>query len=166
MLAAIRIRGRTGVRNDIEKTAKLLRLTRINHLVLLRDDREVKGMLEKAKDYITWGEIDPSTLEALLRHRLLMKGHHRPTEKEIAEYTGKTSFRELADALLKGEIELSKLKDSFVPVFRLHPPRGGYESIRKPYGQGGSSGYRGESINTLILKMLKPGVDLNGEREN
>jgi len=41
------------------------------------------------------------------------------------------------------------------PVFRLHPPRGGFKgSIRKPYGAGGELGYRGAAINELIRRML------------
>ena len=36
----------------------MLRLNRISHAVLVEDTPSYNGMLQKAKDYITWGEID------------------------------------------------------------------------------------------------------------
>jgi large subunit ribosomal protein L30 len=48
-----------------------------------------------------------------------------------------------------------KLRDVNInPAFRLHPPRGGYESIKNPYVIGGTLGYRGEKINELLEKMI------------
>ena len=58
MIAAIRVRGRTGIKKDIADTLDMLRLTRINHAVLIEENPSYKGMLQKAKDYITWGEVD------------------------------------------------------------------------------------------------------------
>ncbi len=40
------------------------------------------------------------------------------------------------------------------PVFRLHPPRKGYEDIRLSVKEGGSLGYRGENIKDLAERML------------
>ena len=40
------------------------------------------------------------------------------------------------------------------PVFRLHPPRKGYEDIRLSVKEGGSLGYRGEEIKDLAKRML------------
>ena len=41
------------------------------------------------------------------------------------------------------------------PVFRLHPPRGGFKgSTKKPYSDGGELGYRGPAINELIRRMI------------
>lgn len=165
MLAVIRIRGRTGIRKEAEDTARLLSLTRINHLVIVPEETQTQGMLKKVKDYVTWGEIDKETLELLLEHRLLLKGRKKPETDKLKETTGYKSYKDMAKALLSGK---SKMKDieGVVPIFRLHPPRGGLEYIRKPYGQGGTGGYRGKEINTLIRKMLKPGADLNGKKEN
>lgn len=165
MLAVIRVRGSTGIRKEAEDTAALLRLHRINHMVLVRDDEQTLGMLRKIKDYVTWGEIDRDTLELLLRHRLLLKGRRKPDEQNLESLLGYKSFSDMADAIMSGKARISQI-EQVVPVFRLHPPRGGYEYIRKQYTQGGSSGYRGKEINTLIKKMLKPGSDLNGEDKN
>ena len=58
MIIALRVRGRTGIKEDIADTLDMLRLTRINHAVLLPENDSYLGMLRKGKDYITWGEID------------------------------------------------------------------------------------------------------------
>ncbi len=165
MLAAIRIRGRTGIRREMEDTAKLLRLTRINHLVIVPEEKQTVGMLRKVKDYVTWGEIDNDTLELLLEHRLLLKGRKKPDKEQLNDSTGYKTYSGLAKALISGKTKIKDM-ENVVPVFRLHPPKGGYEYIRKPYNQDGSGGYRGKEINSLIRKMLKPGVDFNGAREN
>jgi large subunit ribosomal protein L30 len=49
----------------------------------------------------------------------------------------------------------AKLEDSGVkPVFRLHPPRKGYENIKKTFAESGTLGYRGDKIGDLIKKMI------------
>ncbi len=163
MIAAIRVRGRTGIRPEAEDTLRKLRLTRINHMVILPEDATHAGMLKRAKDYITWGEIDRDTLVESLRERARLQGRRPVTEESLKE-TGHENLDELADFLLKGNL-LSKV-DKLVPVLRLHPPKGGYEFIRKQFNNGGTTGYRGKEINELIRKMLKPGVDLNGKKAN
>jgi large subunit ribosomal protein L30 len=57
MIAAIRLRGSAKIRKDIKDTLKMLKLTRVNTMVLLKDDAVSMGMIMKVKDYITWGEI-------------------------------------------------------------------------------------------------------------
>ncbi|MCL4342383.1 MAG: 50S ribosomal protein L30 [Candidatus Thermoplasmatota archaeon] len=165
MLAAIRIRGTTGVRPRPDKTTELLMLNKINHMVILPEGKETEGMLKAAKDYITWGEIDAETLSLALRHRALLKGRKKLEESNLKEVSGAEDFDQLAEKLISGKLKFRDLKD-IVPVFRLHPPRGGLEYVRKPFGDGGSLGYRGKEINALIRKMLKPGVDLNGKKQN
>ena len=165
MLAVIRIRGETGIRPQAQKTTELLRLHKINHLVIVEDNESFRAMLQTAKDYLTWGEVDESTVEALLEGRSLLKGRKPLTEDQLSEIAGYKTFKTLAKAIASGKKKYSDIKD-IVPVIRLNPPRGGYEAIRKNYTQGGSSGYRGKEINTLILKMIKPGVDMNGKDKN
>jgi large subunit ribosomal protein L30 len=165
MLAVIRIRGETGIRPQAAKTAALMRLHRVNHMVLVEDNEINRGMLNVAKDYVTWGEVEDSTIEMVLKHRSQLKGHQYLDEEELEGVTGYKSYKDLAQALQQGKIKYKEIRD-IVPVVRLNPPKGGYEAIRKPFGQGGSAGYRGKDINRLILTMLKPGVDLNGKNEN
>ena len=50
--AVIRVRGQPDVNYDIEHTMELLGLTRVNHCVVIPENDAMKGMLQKAKDYI------------------------------------------------------------------------------------------------------------------
>ncbi len=163
LYAIIRIRGRVGVPPDVKKTLANLRLHRKFHLVLYPSTLPgLEGMLQKVKDWVTWGEIDRETLIELLRRRGRIPGDKPLTDEYVREKLGlKGGIEELADKLLRGEIMLHKLYDRkrkvwiIKPVFRLHPPRGGFKgSIKKPYGAGGELGYRGYAINELIRRML------------
>jgi len=130
-IAAIRIRGVTGVRGDIADTMDLLRLYRKNFCVVLESSPGVLGMVKKAKDYITYGELDDETYKLLVEKR----GEPAPENpKYFAEHLGK------------------KLK----PFFRLSPPRGGFErgGIKYSFKEKGVLGYRGAAINSLIRRML------------
>ena len=152
MMIALRVRGRTGIKKDIADTLGMLRLTRINHAVLLSDDPSHQGMLQKAKDYITWGEIDQETLTQLIEKRGRLPGRERFTPEALAELGDYKSAEELSEALIN---EKTTLKESGLkPVFRLHPPRKGYNHIRKSFKEGGTLGYRGEEIITLVRKMI------------
>lgn len=69
MLAAIRVRGLTGVRHDFKETMAYLNLHKKNFCVLVENKVDVVGMLKKVKDFITWGEIDGETIELLKKKR-------------------------------------------------------------------------------------------------
>jgi len=151
MIAAVRVRGRTGVKKGIQDTMSMLKLTRINHLILLHEDPSNKGMLVKAKDYITWGEIDVETISQIITKRGKLSGNEKVTEEYIKENTDYSSIEELAKAVVAGE---ATVEDAGIkPVFRLHPPRKGYEATKTSFKEGGSLGNR-EDINELVFKMI------------
>ncbi|ADD09306.1 50S ribosomal protein L30 [Candidatus Aciduliprofundum boonei] len=158
MLAVIRVRGRTGVRKEISDTLKMLNLTRINHCVLIPETPSYKGMLQKVKDYVTWGEINKDTLERLIRTRGRLYGDEPITDKYVKEKMGFENISALADAIVEGKV-LYKDIPNVKPVFRLHPPLKGWEKTKRHFTEGGALGYRGEKINELILRMLGPGVE-------
>lgn len=151
MIAAIRIRGRVKTPRRIEDTLKMLRLRKVNSCVLLPEKPSILGMLEKAKDYITWGEIGKETLIELLKHRLRLVGGKGVNEKVLEEKLDLKSFEELANLLLEGK----KLRDFeiFECAFRLRPPKRGYKSIKEHWPKG-DLGYRGEKINELLKRMI------------
>ncbi len=159
LYAIIRIRGRIDVSPDVEYTLKLLRLHKKFHCVIYPADQPgLNGMLQKANGWITWGEIDEDTLVELLRRRGRIVGDKPLTDEYIDNHLSKYGvhggIRGLAKALLEGRVKLHKL-DGIKPVFRLHPPRGGFKrSTKRPYRDGGELGYRGEAINELIRRML------------
>ena len=151
MFLVIRVRGTTGVNRDIADTLKMLRLHRINHAVLVETNPSYKGMLQKAKDYITWGEIDSETLTGIISKRGEIVGGKRITDEYINDNTDYSSIEELAEALINSKVKADDI--DMKPVFRLHPPRKGYEGIRLSINEGGSLGYRGELIKDLATKM-------------
>lgn len=139
MIAAIRVRGRTGVKGEIADTMKMLLLTRINHAVIIEENPSYQGMLQKAKDYITWGEIKKETLVKMISKRGTLPGGLKVTDEYLKENTSYQTIEDLSQAVLEG----AKLEESGIkPVFRLHPPRKGFENIKKAYNQNGSLGYR------------------------
>jgi len=152
-LAVIRVRGSVGIDKEHEYVFKLMRLTRKNHAVLVEDTPTNLESIRKIKDYATWGEATPDTISLLLEKRGMLEGGEKLTEDYLKEALRYSSMKELSKAVhdLKVKInELPKVK----PVFRLHPPRKGFRgSIKKPYPEG-ELGYRGESINQLIARMV------------
>ena len=145
MFLVIRVRGTTGVIKNIADTLDMLRLNRISHAVLVEDTPSYNGMLQKAKDYITWGEIDADLLAEIIAKRGKFTGNNKVTDEYVAENSDYKNIDELAKAVIAGEVK---------PVFRLHPPRKGYEDIRLSVKEGGSLGYRGENIKDLAERML------------
>lgn len=151
-LAVVRVRGGIRARGDVEDTLRMLGLTRVNHCVVIDDTPSLSGMLQKVKDYITWGEIKPETLEILMSKRGRLIGDRKIDEDTLKAW-GFSSFQEIAEAICSGKISIRQLP-GLKKVFRLHPPRKGYRSTKKSVGEGGSLGYCGDKINDLIKRMV------------
>ncbi len=152
----IRIKGQPDTPPDVRKTLECLRLHKRYHATLYPSDLPgIENMLRKAQAWITWGEIRKDVLVELLKRRGRVPGNKPLTEEYLREKLGVSSYDELAEKLLKGELRWHKLDNLVKPVFRLHPPRGGFRgSTKRPYGDRGEAGYRGEAINELVLRML------------
>lgn len=65
MIAAVRVRGDVDVDVKISTTLQNLNLEKRNQCVVFEDSDSIRGMLNHAKDYITFGEVSKETLEAL-----------------------------------------------------------------------------------------------------
>lgn len=159
LYAILRIRGQADTPPDVEYTLKLLRLHKKYHLVIYPAEQPgLEGMLEKVKDWVTWGEINKPTLVKLFKARGRAPGGIRITDEYIAKAFAEQGIKDIerfAEALLEGKLVLHKLENIVKPVFRLHPPRGGFNgSSKKPFTMKGELGYRGEKINELIERML------------
>jgi len=151
--AVIRVRGTVNVNRDIENTMKLLNLTRVNHCVIVPQDDIVKGMLNKAKDYITWGEVSEQNLARMIKFKGRLMGNVPIDDNYVMENSDFTSIMSLAKGISNDEFKFKDLTN-VKPVFRLAPPRKGYEGIKRSYRNGGALGYRGEGINDLLERML------------
>ena len=149
--AVVKVRGSINVKPKIKETMKLMRLNRVNHCVIVPENETYDGMLKIIKDYVTWGEVDVETTELMLESSGKTSGNTIFTKKELKDSSFKT-MKALAKNLSEGKVvmrDVPKLK----PIFRLHPPRKGYEGIKRSFKEGGALGYRGEKINKLIRRM-------------
>lgn len=143
VFAAVRVRGSQDIIPSIELTLEQLRLTRTNHCVLVPKTPQSSGMLKKAKDFVTWGDINQKTLERLVAARGRVSSSRPLAKEDVAD---------VVKNLAAGNISAAKIK----PVFRLQPPRKGWERgrRRKAFTQKGSLGYRGAKINELLERMI------------
>ena len=153
-IAVIRIRGTIGLKIQARDTFKLLRIYKKNYCVIIENTPHYVGMLNKIKDYATWGEIDSKTFQSLLEQRGRLAANKKLTSEYLKEKT-KLDF----DSFVKEFFEFKKsLKD--IPgvkfFFRLSPPRKGFErkGIKVPFSLGGVLGYRKEKINDLLMRMI------------
>jgi large subunit ribosomal protein L30 len=151
--AVIRIRGVSDIHKEIKETMNMLRLQKNCHATLLDNRPANLGMLQKAQHYLTWGEISKETLTLLLKRRGRLIGNKKLSD-EYAQIAGKKSLDELAESIVKGDVELLNLPN-MKPVFRLHPPSKGFRGkVKQSFAVGGATGYRGEAINKLLEQMI------------
>src|SRR3989344_5098018 len=134
-LAVILVRGMVDVSQDIKDTIRLLRLQRKNHCVVVNITPMIRGMITKAKDYVTWGPIDDKMF-----HQLLAK---RGKEFKSRENDAKNKYH--YKLLI---VENKKYK----PYFTLNPPRKGFgrKGIKVAFSAGGALGYRGDKMSNLV----------------
>ena len=151
--AAIRVRGTVNIKPDIKKTLQLLNLTRANHCILLEEKPSIKGMLQVAKDYLTWGEIDKVILTKLITTRGKLAGDKGLTDDYLKSATSYNTLDKLSEAIIDNKFKYKEIPN-VKPIFRLSPPKKGYKGIKKSYANKGTLGYRGKEINKLIERMI------------
>ena len=147
LFVIVRLKGDANLRRDVRYTLKLLGLHKVNHATLQIESPSIKGMLQKAKDAIAWGEIDRETLKNLIMKRGRLPGNKRISEEFFKQK--KITLDQMVDELLAGK---KKIRDyGLKPIFRLRPT-----SIdkKRPVAHGGDLGYHGEKINKLINRMI------------
>ena len=151
----VRVRSNVNVERSIRETMDYLNLTKVNHAVIIPENDQYRGMLQKAKDYITWGEASEATVEKMLSERGRMTGDSRLTDDVVKDNTDFKNISEFAKSVTSGD---STVKDmpGLKRVFRLHPPRGpkGWGGIKRSFIVGGALGARGEAINNLVERMI------------
>ncbi len=64
-IAVILIRGLQGANKDIRDTLKMLNILRRNVCVIVNGTPITSGMINKIKNYVTYGEISEETLQLL-----------------------------------------------------------------------------------------------------
>lgn len=152
-LAVIRVRGTSDVFREIKDTLKMLHLSRNCHATLLDDRSSYVGMLRKAQNYVTWGEVSLENIVLLLKKRGRVVGNRKLTDEYVKEI-GYESLEDLAEAIRVGKVEFGRLPN-VKSVFRLHPPKKGFKGkVKRSFAAGGVTGYRAEAINDLIKRMV------------
>jgi large subunit ribosomal protein L30 len=141
------------VNTDIRKTFDLLRLRKVNHCILLEENKINKVMLQVIKDYATWGEVDKDTVISLIKSRGMMVGDKAITEDYIKSATSYNTLEKLSQAIIDNKFKYKEIPE-IKPLFRLNPPKKGYEGIKRSFKNGGALGYRGKEINKLIMRMI------------
>lgn len=153
-IAIVRVRGKRSSVSTAEHTMLLLNLSRKNHCALVPDDAITRGMIAKAKDYITWGKPGKKTVETLFAKMGRTENGHALDDAYVkAKATGFGSISELADAVQSGKTRLSRVKAVKV-IFRLNPPRKGFGSIKHAWPHGGLGPRDGKDIDALIASMI------------
>jgi large subunit ribosomal protein L30 len=132
-----------------------LNLSRVNHAVIVPDRPTYAGMLQKTKDYVTWGEVDAETVATLIRERGQLVGGAAVTDADVKAETDYKNIDTFAAALASGEATVKDMA-SLKKVFRLHPPRGakGWGGIKRHFTVGGALGFRGDAILELVPRMI------------
>lgn len=150
-IAIYRVRGLVNVRYDIKQTLKLLKLNYKHNCNVVDDNEVYRGMINKVKDYVTYGEIDKETFK-----KLLLKRGKTKTGKRITDEILKPKFNSVDDFVEKFFNNSATLKDIDLNLpFRLTPPSGGFErkGIKIPYSLGGALGYR-KDMNKFLEKVI------------
>lgn len=136
MYAVVRVRGTVHATQRVRDTLRMLNLPAINNCTLIPETDSYRGMLQKVKDYVTWGEISEPLLERLLAAKTDLEGD---------------DLQQAVTQLMNGD---ARLRHTTSATIRLHPPLKGYEGIKRAYQFGGALGYRGSNINQLLERML------------
>lgn len=152
MFAVVRITGKADLQRGVKDTLKMLRLDATHNCVLLPATPDYKGMVEKVRNHVTYGEIDKQTLAELLRKRLRTPGNQKINEASLKTITDHGSHEEFADTLLQEKVRLSDFK-KLQPTLRLTSPSKGFKSTKSHYPEG-DLGYRGNAINDLLERMI------------
>jgi large subunit ribosomal protein L30 len=154
IILAIRVRGQVRVRPQIEDTLDKLLLGRLHQARIFTVTSSLQGMITKSKDYITWGEPSEEVIEKLLTKRGRLPGNGRLTDSYVKKNSKFSTVKALAKAIASGKANVKDV-EGLKPVFRLTPPSKGHKGKKNlSVGMGGITGYRGEEINSLALRMI------------
>lgn len=111
MIAAVKVRGNVDVPKPIEDTMTNLGLKKRNQIVFFEESESVEGMMNKAKDFITYGEVSDEVIEEVEeRYQEVESGtviSARPPSKGFRDTKrgynqgGSLGKRESVDSLIK-----------------------------------------------------------------
>jgi len=155
LLIVIRLRGEINITKKITDTLEMLHLHKKHRAVIIPGTKSFMGMLSKVSPYCTFGEIDEATLAELLTKRGRLVGDKPLTDAFLNKSKKGLNTKNFASMLMERTASMKDI-EGLKQFFKLQPPRGGFErgGIKKPYSMHGALGYRGDTINKLLKKMI------------
>ena len=80
-IAVVLVRGLIRANAAVQDTLYMLKLRKKNQCVIINKSPQSAGMIQKVKDYVTWGEVDAETLTALEGKMENGSAHLQPPRK-------------------------------------------------------------------------------------
>src|SRR2546430_6518734 len=147
-ILAVRLRGTASDNPDVQRTMESLKLEHTFQARLLDNTPSNLGMLRSAKVLVAWGEVTPDLLGRVLEKRGERDGADG-LDDGFLRLLGRSSFEELAKAVVAGEASLHELlRAGLKGAVRFHPPPGGGKrGLRRGGTDGGGAGCRGAGVN-------------------
>lgn len=158
-MVACLIRSQRKIGPTPRKVLELLRLKTINSAVIIRNNKSIKNMLSKVKDYVAFGYVDYEMLRKLLYKRGFGKINNSKvaltSENIELAFDGKyRCVEELVAAIYNGSDDIKKILNFLWPL-KLSCPIGGFIGKKSMnYLQGGSTNNHKELLGNLLEKMI------------
>lgn len=156
----VRILGTYGVSPKVRKILQLLRLLQINNGAFLRVNKATQNMLVRVAPYVTWGEPTVETVSKLIYKRgyaringqRIQISNNAMVKAALGKY-GINCVEDIVHEIVTCGPNF-KIVNSFLNVFKLNTPTGGFKAKKINFVEGGDAGFRGIQINGLLNKML------------
>ena len=156
----IRILGTYGVAPKVRKILQLLRLLQINNGTFLRVNKATVNMLVRVAPYITWGAPSVESVTKLIYKRgtARLHGQRQPITNNVMVERSLGAFdikcvEDLVHQIVTCGKHFKRV-NSWLGVFKLNTPTGGWTAKKINYVEGGDAGFRGDAINQLLSKMI------------
>ena len=160
-IMVIRICGQwTRIPKEIQLILTKLNLKELNNAIILFYNKDNFKMIKLIESYITWGYINKTRIEELLRKRgSVTVGNNEPNEldnTQIENALGKYGIVCIEDIIYELTKETKNAKNvlHYLGYFKLENNDEGFDKVNVPFEKGGNQGFRGDKINELLKKMI------------
>ncbi|HYC27061.1 MAG TPA: 50S ribosomal protein L30 [Nitrososphaerales archaeon] len=152
LFLVVNLHGLINSSGPVRKALNELKVERKFSASVVSDDDTTVGMLRLCKDRIAWAPVEADLLSTLLKQKGMISGA-KSLDSAALKGMGYKTHEELAQAMIKGNLRLSKVA-GVRPFFRLAPPKGGFKrSMRKQYTEKGILG-RNPKLEEIVRRML------------
>ena len=145
---------------EIQSILSKFHLNELNNAIILFYNKENFKMVKLIESYVTWGYINKYLIEDLLRKRgSVTLGNNEPNELdnvEIENALGRLGIVCIEDIIFELTKETKNAKDvlNYLGYFKLEKNDDGFDKANIAFEKGGNQGFRGDSINALLKKMI------------